>query len=156
MEQVLLARVDDRLIHGQVMTAWMKRLPARQIIIIDDKVAMDEFMTQVLGMAAPQGVKVQVFTCDKAMEILKKGIKNPSILLAKTPVTYKRLIDGGVKLDTINIGGMGINQDRTTLFKNIAASKEERDVMKAMLAEGIDIKIQVIPQDKAVELKTLL
>ena len=62
MENVLLARVDDRLIHGQVMTAWMKLLPAKEIIVIDNKVAKDEFMITVLEMAAPTGVKVKVFT----------------------------------------------------------------------------------------------
>ena len=55
MEQLLLARVDDRLIHGQVMTAWMKLLPAKEILIADDKVAKDPFMTQVLTMALRPG-----------------------------------------------------------------------------------------------------
>ncbi len=156
MQNVLLARVDDRLIHGQVMTAWMKRLPAKQIIIIDDKTAKDDFMISVLSMAAPQGVKVHVFGCEKAAELLKKGIKKPSILLAKTPLTYKKIVELGVELEAVNIGGMGINQDRTTVYKNIAASKEERDAMKSMLEKGIDIKIQVIPQDNIVEIKNLL
>lgn len=156
MQNVLLARVDDRLIHGQVMTAWMKRLPAKQIIIIDDKTAKDDFMITVLGMAAPQGVKVHVFDCEKAAALLKKGIKKPSILLAKTPLTYTKLIELGVELKAINIGGMGINQERMTLYKNIAASQEEREAMKTMLANGVDIKIQVIPQDNSVEIKKLL
>lgn len=156
MENILLARVDDRLIHGQVMTAWMKRLPAKQIIVVDDKTAGDDFMTSVLSMAAPQGVKVHVFTCEKAAELLKKGVKNPSILLAKTPLTYRRLIEDGVELEAVNIGGMGINQERTTLHKNIAASPQEREAMKFMLSRGIDVKIQVIPQDPIVEIKDLL
>ena len=156
MDNVLLARVDDRLIHGQVMTAWMKRLPAKQIIVVDDRTAKDDFMSSVLQMAAPQGVKVHVFTCEKAIKLLKKGISKPSILLAKTPITYKTLIDGGVDITAVNIGGMGINQERTTLHKNIAASPAERDAMKAMMAAGVDIKIQVIPQDSIVEIKGLL
>ncbi|MEE1313652.1 MAG: PTS sugar transporter subunit IIB [Lachnospiraceae bacterium] len=155
-ENVLLARVDDRLIHGQVMTAWMKLLPAKQIIIIDDKVATDDFMISVLEMAAPKGVKVRVFSCDKATEILAKGIKTPSILLAKSPITYKRLIDGGVDLTAVNLGGMGINETRTTLYKNLAASPEERTAIKEMLDAGVDVKIQVIPADKVVEIKNLL
>ena len=52
MENILLARVDDRLIHGQVMTAWLKRYPAKQVIIVDDGVAKDDFMASVLQMAA--------------------------------------------------------------------------------------------------------
>ena len=89
MENVLLARVDDRLIHGQVMTAWMKLLPAKEIIVIDNKVAKDEFMITVLEMAAPTGVKVKVFTEEKAAEVLQAGLSKPTILLAKSPVSYK-------------------------------------------------------------------
>ena len=149
MENVLLARVDDRLIHGQVMTAWMKLLPAKEIIVIDNKVAKDE-------LAAPTGVKVKVFTEEKAAEVLQAGLSKPTILLAKSPVSYKGIIDRGVELEAINLGGMGINNDRTTLYKNIAASPAEREAIKEFLDKGIDVKIQVIPADKVVEVKDIL
>ena len=156
MENILLARVDDRLIHGQVMTARLKRYPAKQIIIIDDGVAKDDFMASVLQMAAPSGVKVRVFSCEKAIQAMGKGIKNPTILLAKSPITYKRMIDGGLDLTAINIGGMGINETRKTFHKNIAASEEEKEAMRNLLDRGVDVKIQVIPQDKVVEVRSLL
>ena len=79
MENVLLARVDDRLIHGQVMTAWMKLLPAKEIIVIDNKVAKDEFMITVLEMAAPTGVKVKVFTEEKAAEVKSDEEKTTAV-----------------------------------------------------------------------------
>lgn len=156
MENVLLARVDDRLIHGQVMTAWMKRLPAKEIMVIDNKVAKDEFMISVLEMAAPTGVKVKVFSEKDAAKILKEGLKTPTILLAKSPLAYRRIIEEGVELEAINLGGMGINEKRETLYKNIAASEEERDAIKECLEKGIDIKIQVIPDDKIVDVKDVI
>lgn len=75
MENVLLARVDDRLIHGQVMTAWMKLLPAKEIIVIDNKVAKDEFMITVLEMAAPTGVKVKSIYRRKSSRSITSRIK---------------------------------------------------------------------------------
>lgn len=156
MENVLLARVDDRLIHGQVMTAWMKRLPAKEIMVIDNKVAKDEFMISVLEMAAPTGVKVKVFSEKDAAKILKEGLKTPTILLAKSPLAYRRIIEEGVELEAINLGGMGINEKRETLYKNIAASEEERNAIKECLEKGIDIKIQVIPDDKIVDVKDVI
>lgn len=156
MENILLARVDDRLIHGQVMTAWMKVLCAKQIIIIDDAVSCDDFMIKVLELAAPKGVKVRVHGVRDAIELIKGGLDVPSILLTKTPVTYKRLVDEGVQLEAINLGGMGINQERRPLYKNLAASEVERAAIKEMLDGGIDVKIQVIPSNKAVEVAGLL
>lgn len=156
MENILLARVDDRLIHGQVMTAWMKRLPAKEIMVIDKKVAKDEFMISVLEMAAPAGVKVRVFSEKDAAEILKKGLKVSTILLAKSPLAYKEVIEEGVKLKEINLGGMGINETRTTLYKNIAANQEERAALKEFIEKGIEVKIQVIPDDKVIDVKDVI
>ena len=156
MEHLLLARVDDRLIHGQVMTAWMKLLPAKEILIADDKVAKDPFMTQVLTMAAPGGVKVKVYSVEQAAQALKEGLKAPSIMLAKTPLTYKKIMDLGAEIPEINIGGMGISGERKTLYKNIAADPEERDAIKEFINKGIQVKIQVIPADKVVDVSGLL
>lgn len=156
MEHLLLARVDDRLIHGQVMTAWMKLLPAKEILIADDKVAKDPFMTQVLTMAAPGGVKVKVYSVEQATQALKEGLKAPSIMLAKTPLTYKKIMDLGAEIPEINIGGMGISGERKTLYKNIAADPQERDAIKEFINKGIQVKIQVIPADKVVDVSGLL
>ena len=156
MEQLLLARVDDRLIHGQVMTAWMKLLPAKEILIADDKVAKDPFMTQVLTMAAPAGVKGKVYSVEEAAKALKDGLKVPSIMLAKTPLTYEKIVDLGAHIPEINIGGMGISGERKTLYKNIAADPQERDAIRKFLDQGIQVKIQVIPADKVVDVAGLL
>ena len=156
MENLMLARIDDRLIHGQVMTAWMKVKPAKRIIVIDDKVAKDSFMIDVIELAAPVGVKVSVLTCDAAVAELKKGLEMPTILLAKTPVTYKKIIDEGIFIPSINVGGMGVNANRKTLYKNIAASEEERKIFKELLEKGIDVKIQIIPANNAIEMADAL
>ena len=92
MENLLLVRIDDRLIHGQVMTAWMKTLPAQEIIVVDDRVAKDEFMLFVLQNAAPKGVKVVALSEEDAVKRLQEGLKVPSYILAKSPVSLKRLV----------------------------------------------------------------
>ncbi len=156
MNNLMLARIDDRLIHGQVMTAWMKVKPAKQIIVIDDKVSKDTFMIDVIQLAAPSGIKVKVLSCDDAVIELKKGLSLPTILLAKTPLTYKKVIDEGIDISAINVGGMGVNANRRTLYKNIAASDEERAIFKEFLAKNIDVKIQIIPANTAMEMSEAL
>ena len=76
--------------------------------------------------------------------------------MAKPPLAYRRIIEEGVELEAINLGGMGINEKRETLYKNIAASEEERNAIKECLEKGIDIKIQVIPDDKIVDVKDVI
>ncbi|MBS5307476.1 MAG: PTS sugar transporter subunit IIB [Clostridium sp.] len=156
MENLLLARIDDRLIHGQVMTAWMKVMPAKKIIIVDNKAAKDDFMINVLELAAPSGVKVEVLNEEKAIESLKKGLSVPTIMLAKSPYAYKALVDRGININNINIGGMGMNNGRKTLFKNIAVTDEERDVLKDFISKGIEVKIQIIPAERVVDVKNII
>ena len=138
MENLLLVRIDDRLIHGQVMTAWMKTLPAKQIIVIDDKVAKDDFMLFVLQNAAPS------------------GMDTPSFVLAKSPLSLKKLVDGGIEIKAVNIGGMGMKAGRTTVYKNVSATDEERQCIKDFLDRGIDVAIQIIPSEKRFELNNIL
>lgn len=156
IDNLLLARIDDRLIHGQVMTAWMKVKPAKRIIVIDDKVANDSFMIDVIQLAAPTGVKVDVLSCEKAIENISLGLNVPTILLAKGPDTYKKLINAGLDISEINVGGMGMTSERRTLYKNIAASDEERNIFKEFLDKNIEVKIQIIPSNNAIEMKEAL
>lgn len=156
MKNINLVRIDDRLIHGQVMTAWMKVMPAKKIIIIDNKVAADDFMISILELAAPSGVKVQVLNEERALKELKEEQKMPTFILVKTPLTLKPLLDAGIPFEKINIGGMGLNADRKSLYKNISATDEERKVLKEFLNRGIETSIQIIPAEKVIEIKNLL
>ena len=155
MENLLLVRIDDRLIHGQVMTAWMKTLPAREIIVVDDRVAKDEFMLFVLQNAAPKGVKVVALSEEEAVKRLQEGLKVPSYILAKSPVSLKRLVEAGIDIKAVNIGGMGMRQGRTVIYKNVSADEEERACIREFLEKGIDVAIQIIPSEKRFELKNI-
>lgn len=157
MEHLALARIDDRLIHGQVMTAWAKVTLAKRIIIVDNKVAADDFMAEVIKMAAPSGMRVDVYSEDQAVKALTSSkLTEETILLAKVPNTYKALIDRGVDIKSVNVGGMGMNANRKTLYKNIAVTEEERAILKEFIEKGIEVFIQVIPSEKAVNAKTII
>lgn len=83
MENLVLTRIDDRLIHGQVMTAWIKQKNAVQVVVADDEVAEDDFMINVLEMAVPDEIAIGIFNRDDAVEFMKQGLEAPTILLVK-------------------------------------------------------------------------
>lgn len=87
MRNVVLARVDDRLIHGEVVTTWIPTTRATRVIIIDDEVARDEFNVRVVKALAPAGTKVFVYDVAKASEkLMVPGVEGERLLLlAKTP-----------------------------------------------------------------------
>lgn len=153
MRNIVLARVDDRLIHGEVVSVWTPSLQANTILIVDDDVAKDKFNLKVLKSLAPAGVKVFVITQEKAADRLmaegKPGEK--IIMLAKTPITYDYLVKAGVPLKEVNLGGMGIRGARRPFIKNVAASPEEVDAIEDMTNRGVHVYYQLVPEQGVVE-----
>lgn len=146
-----LVRIDDRLIHGQVIAVWCKHKTFTRIVIIDDQVASDAFMQQVLKMAAPPNITVDVYGIDEATDVLSQDSVKPetTMLLMKTPETARRLFDNGLKYEALNIGGMGGGPGRKNVFKNIAMSKDEVATLKYLLGEGVDITLLTVPGEKS-------
>ena len=123
MENLVLTRIDDRLIHGQVMTAWIKQKNAVQVVVADDEVAEDEFMINVLEMA--DEIAIGIFNRDDAVEFMKQGLEAPTILLVKGPEILNYMVDHGIEIDEIDVGGMGAKEGRSVLYKNISTNPEE-------------------------------
>lgn len=158
MGEVVLTRIDDRLVHGQVMTAWVKRTGGNQILIIDDEVAKDDFMREILTMAAPSGIDIQVKTVADSIPLVK-GIADTDkkvIILVKSPQVIDCLLVNNCKISQLIVGGMGAKEGRRVLYKNISASEEERQLFKKISAAGVEILIHVIPSQKAVKLEKYL
>ena len=83
MENLVLTRIDDRLIHGQVMTAWIKNKKATQVVIVDDLVAEDDYMIEVLEMAIPEEIAIGIFNKEDGVTFFSQGLDEPTILLVK-------------------------------------------------------------------------
>ena len=81
MTEIKLIRIDFRLMHGQVVTNWIKQVSADSILIVDDKLAADKFLAQVFLMAAPPGVKVAIRPIEKAVAAFKKDVFKDKKLL---------------------------------------------------------------------------
>lgn len=145
-----LVRIDDRLIHGQVVAVWCKHKNFKRIIILDDGVAKDSFMQQVLRMAAPPGIQVEAMEVEANIELLNALPNKESVmLLMKTPQTAKRLFDAGLQFSALNIGGMGMMQGRKNVYRNISMSDDEKSMLKELSDKGVKIALYILPNDKS-------
>lgn len=154
MRNVVLARVDDRLIHGEVVTAWTPNSKANKIIIIDDEVAKDQFNVRVVKALAPAGTKVIVYNVEKAAEklMVPGAVGERLLLLAKTPTTYARLIRAGVPLKEINLGGAGIRGERQPFINNVALNPQEVLDCEEMQKAGVRVYYQLVPEQGVIEI----
>lgn len=158
MRNVVLARVDDRLIHGEVVSVWTPSLSVNRIVIADDGVAADKFNSRVLKALAPAGVKVNVYSVDAAGEKLKEEeIKGERIMvLAKTPITYQRLVNNGVLIREVNLGGMGLRDERAPFIKNVSASPLEIEAIRDMRSKNVRVYYQLVPEQQIIEVDEYL
>lgn len=158
MRNIVLTRIDDRLIHGQVVTAWVKQTNANHILIVDDPLTKDAFMQKVLRSAAPSGITVKVMgAADAAAYLLEEGSAGEKVMiLVKAPDVLEALIDSGVTLPVIILGGMGSKTGRTKFNRNVSASPEEVDCLKRLGEKGCTVQFQLVPDEKPVPLSKML
>lgn len=154
MKNVVLARVDDRLIHGEVVSVWLPHLQANRIIIVDDQVAADDFNKRVIKALAPNGVRCNVYTTERGADILQRDSKEPTekvLILTKSPITYERMAELGLNLPEINLGGMGLRDERTPFIKNVSCSPDEIEAIKKLRAKGTRVYYQLVPEQQVIE-----
>jgi PTS system mannose-specific IIB component len=154
---VELVRIDDRLIHGQVVTTWVKDFGIEQVLIINDKAAADKTQKTVLTMAAPSGVKVLVFGVSQFIEIIKSTpIKKRTMLILSTSVDVLALAENGVKIEKINVGGMRMTEGRRSLSRAVAVTPEEEAAFRKLMELNLPVEIQMVPRDPVVPLSAIL
>jgi len=139
------------LIHGQVVAVWCKHQPFSRILIVDDGVAADPFMQEVLRLAAPPGLPVEVLSVAEGIRALSADFpdRRTTMVLLKSPHTAKQLYDGGVEYRALNIGGIGNAPGRKNIFKNIAVSEEEMRILKSLHDQGVTITLLTVPGEKS-------
>ena len=150
MAKRLAVRVDDRLIHGQVVTQWVKVFKAQKIVVIDDTVAKDKMQKNILKQAAASDIKVSILSVEKAAEVWEKNkFGNLSVfVLFKDVKQIAKLKEKGVSFDEITLGNMSIVNGRKQIYKSTGFTEEEAQVLFDLQKDGMHIFFQTQPTDK--------
>ncbi|MBC7243259.1 MAG: PTS sugar transporter subunit IIB [Anaerolineae bacterium] len=140
-----------------MIAVWCKHKPFKRIVIIDDQLAQDPYMQEVMRLAAPPGLVVEVYSVDAAIQTLSQETQNRSttMLLMRSPQVARRLYEGGLTYSALNVGGIGSGPGRRNIFKNIAASDEEIAIMKDLMDRGVRITLLTVPGEKSKEFADL-
>src|SRR5690625_835512 len=152
-----LVRVDDRLIHGQVIAVWVRALNPSIIVIADDGTAADEFLAEVIELAAPPGVDVEVHTVADAVPRIIELAESPTraFVLVRSPVSALELRKQGAPKDVLNVGGIGSAPGRKPLYRNISAGPEELAAMHELESMGTRVQLQIVADDTPVPFKNV-
>ncbi len=156
--QYVLARIDSRLLHGQVATAWSKATSPNRIIVVSDDVSKDSLRKKLIEQAAPPGIKANVVPISKMIEVSKdpRFGKTKALLLFETPSDALKSIEGGVKIEELNIGSMAHSIGKVAVNKAISLGKEDIEVYDRLKELGIKFDVRKVPNDSKVNMDDLL
>ena len=154
MKNVVLTRIDDRLIHGQVISGWVPYVRANQIIIVDDEIAKNKLMTRILSASLDESIKLKICSTKKAIKVLQEepaSSKERILLLTKSPIPILDLVNSGCSIDSVNLGGIGMHDDRQPYFRNISCSKEEEEALHLLKDKEVKIFYQLVPEQAKID-----
>lgn len=157
--EYVLARIDSRLLHGQVATAWTKAVKPTRIIIVSDEVTKDELRRNLIKEAAPPGVRVHVIPLEQMIKIAKDDQHfggERAMLLFENPQYVLKAVEAGVPLKTINVGSMAHSVGKVQPSKVLAFNQNDIDTFRKLESLGIEFDVRKVPNDGRANLNEVM
>lgn len=152
MPDILLTRIDNRLVHGQVGVAWTSALAGCNLIVVADDLAAQDPLQQSLMTATARnaGCGIRFFSLDKTISVIHKASASQHIfLVVRDPQGARKLVEGGVPIDKLCIGNMHVGPGKTiTKDAHVYMDDRDREDLRAIRAKGVDVYIQIAPGDR--------
>lgn len=156
MANIAMVRVDERLVHGQIITKWVEKMGADGVVIIDDEVAGNPVMAKVFRMALPKGIRISVHNLNDGINFLTNDDQGEKvILLVRDLCIIRELYRGGVGIKNVNIGRIPADVGRKKVYKNVYLSHRDKDIIGFFKSKQVPIYIQAVPDSMPVDVYSL-
>ena len=156
MPNILLTRIDNRLIHGRAATQWNSSVGSNLILVANDKVAGDKMRQNLMDMAAPSGVATRYFTIDKTIEVIHKAADRQKIfIICENPTDVLRLVEGGVPIQKVNIGNMHMSEGKRQVATSVAVDEADVEAFQTLQEKGVELEIRRVPSMQKEDLSKL-
>lgn len=152
---IVLTRIDNRLLHGQVGISWTAKLHPNLIIIADDIVACDEMQKQIMSMTAEaSGIGIRFFSIQQCADIIWKASPSQHIfLVVRDPSSARSLMEQGVPIKKLNVGNMHYKEGKIkTSCEQVYVDEKDMDDFRFMKEHGVNISIQITPDQKEIQI----
>ena len=156
MPNIVLTRIDNRLIHGQVATQWSGVIGANLLLVANDEVSTNKMRQNLMKMAAPSYAQTRFFSIDKTIEIIHNASDKQKIfLICENPQDVLRLVEGGVPVTKLNIGNMHMAEGKRQVVGSVAVDDSDIAAFRKLQELGVELEIRRVPQEKAESLDKL-
>jgi mannose/fructose/N-acetylgalactosamine-specific phosphotransferase system component IIB len=155
---VELLRIDDRLVHGQVVEGWLKALRINHIVVVSDSVEADETQKALYLLAVPYGVQLTFATVAGAAQAWNADLwkEDRALVLVSTPEEALRLFESGAPVKSVNLGGLHFRSGRVQILKGISIDDQDVRALKKLSAGGVVLEARPLPLDEPVDIALYL
>ena len=150
-------RVDHRVLHGQVAFSWTSHLGADCILLASDSLLNDELRLTTVKIARPPGIRLVAKNINDSIQAVKSGVTDKyKLFIVTDTIEDAARIARECQVKSINLGGTKSAKDKTKLSKAIYVTEHEKEVLKELIKEGIELNIQMIPSEKRISAESVL
>ncbi len=156
MANIVLTRIDNRLIHGQVATQWSNTLGINLILVANDEVSTNEMRQGLMDMAAPNYATTRYWSIQKTIDTIHKASDRQKIfLIVDTPQDVLALVEGGVPIKKVNIGNMHMAEGKRVVVGSVAVNDDDVAAFRKLQDLGVELEIRRVPTESADDLNKL-
>jgi len=155
---VIFTRIDDRLVHGQVVEGWIPFLDINEVVVVSAVAAKDDMRKTLMRLSLPEDVSLKVMDMEVAPDYLKKAHENPRriLVLAPSPREIAELLEKGVPFESVNVGGMHYSVGKIQIGRAIFLGDADVQSLKAITARGVRLEGRGVPTDKTLDIAHML
>jgi mannose/fructose/N-acetylgalactosamine-specific phosphotransferase system component IIB len=153
---VILFRIDDRLIHAQVVVGWGRRLRPDRIVLADDAVSAEEWEKELYASAAEPDFKATVLTLSEAVRQISGGVfeSEKIFLLVRGPAEALEMLGQGLDAKEINVGGLHFREGRKQITENVWVDEAEKGLLRDIVKKGITLEARALPGDERITINS--
>lgn len=157
MPNIVLSRIDERLIHGQVGVQWVGFAGANLVLVANDEVAEDTVQQNLMEMVLAEGIAVRFWSLQKVIDNIHRAADRQKILLVcKNPADFATLVEGGVPVSRINVGNMHYANGKKQIAKTVSVDADDIAAFNRLQAKNVACFVQGVPTEPAQDLFKLL
>jgi N-acetylgalactosamine PTS system EIIB component len=154
---ILLTRIDNRLIHGQVGVTWVNHLGANLVLVANDKAAKDKVQQSLMDMVLPDVIQARYFSLQKTINVIHKASPRQKIFLVVKDVhDALTLKEGGVPIDHINIGNMHYEEGKKQISATVSVDEKDMEAFKRLDELGVTLDVRGVPNEKGQNIMDLI
>ncbi len=144
---IVLVRVDDRLIHGQILEGWVPTTRAQELLVANDAAACDDVLRMIMESATPDTISLVVESVDNIAKMLRNELDSSvrRIIIMDNPLDALRLKRAGVPFDRLNLGNLRTDNGKVCLSRSVIVGDESLRILHEIIGEGVQVYIQSVP-----------